>query len=121
MENINIPNFIAIESDLLLDKNLSSTDKIAYAIICALSNNRDCACYATNKYICKLLHIKERQLRNCLNHLKQCNYVIITFIKNKRLIKPTINKFLENRKNANNQTQEFFEFFDYDWLNNDEI
>lgn len=46
----NIPVFVVVESDLLLDKKLTSTEKLLYGIICALSTNKEGACYAHSNY-----------------------------------------------------------------------
>lgn len=112
----NIPAFVAIESDVLLDKSLTNTDKIVYGVIGALSNNKYCACYATNEYICQLVNVEKRQLKYCLKNLKKYNYIIVEITKNKRLIKPTVNRFLQERRHSNNNTND--DVFYYDWLNN---
>lgn len=104
--------FIALETDVLLDKRLTSTEKILYSIICALSNNNTKCCYAKNKYISSLANINERQLQYCLKHLKELNLITVEFNQNIRKITPTINKFLEFRKNKIKN----IDLFDYDWL-----
>lgn len=121
MININnIPNFIIIEKDILIDSRLSDKEKIVYSLICSLSNNKKKCCYANNKYICNLSNIKIRQLQNILNHLKELKYIIIHKKNNKRIITPTINKFLNERNNFNFDDN-FDDLFDYEnnWI--DEI
>lgn len=121
MININnIPNFIIIEKDILIDSRLSDKEKIVYSLICSLSNNKNKSCFANNKYICNLSNIKIRQLQNILNHLKELKYIIIHKKNNKRIITPTINKFLNERNNFNFDDN-FDDLFDYDnnWI--DEI
>lgn len=108
-----LPVFVALETDVLLDKQLTSTEKILYSIICALANNSTKCCYASNNYICKLINLNKRQLIYCLNKLKKLNYISITIIHgNKRKIKPTINNFLEIR----NKKMKNIQIIDYDWL-----
>lgn len=116
----NIPNFIIIEKDILIDSRLSDKEKIVYSLICSLSNNKNKSCFANNKYICNLSNIKIRQLQNILNHLKELKYIIIHKKNNKRIITPTINKFLNERNNFNFDDN-FDDLFDYDnnWI--DEI
>ena len=97
----NIPNFIIIEKDILIDKRLSDKEKIVYSIICSLSNNIQKSCYANNKYLCNLSNIKKRQLQNILLHLKELNYIVINENNQKRIITPTINRFLKERNNFN--------------------
>ncbi len=105
--------FIALETDVLLDKRLTSTEKILYSIICALSNNNTKCCYAKNEYICKLINLKERQLKYSLKKLKELNYIKVEIRNgNKRKITTTVNKFLEYRQS---RTQNI-ELFDFDWL-----
>lgn len=108
-----LPVFVALETDVLLDQRLTSTEKILYSIICALANNTTKCCYASNKYICRLINLNKRQLVYCLNKLKQLNYISVTIINgNKRKITPTINKFLEIR----NEKIKNIQLIDYDWL-----
>ena len=109
-----LPVFIAIETDVLLDKRLTSTEKILYSIICALANNTTKSCFANNKYICKLINLNKRQLVYCLNKLKKLNYITVVIKDgNKRQITPTINSFLSLR----NEKIKNIQLIDYDWLN----
>lgn len=121
--NENIPAFVIIESDLLLDDNLTNTDKILYGIICALSTNKESACFAHSDYICKLAQLKPRQLRYCLQKLRKYNYVSIEFKNNRRFIKPVINKFLQNRNRVNQEASKYADskedILDYNWLDED--
>lgn len=112
----NIPIFVVIESDILLDTRLTSTDKILYAVICTLSTNKEHSCFANSEYLCRLLNIHERQLRNCLQHLSKYKYISIKFIKNRRYIKPTINKFLQIRSQRSRNIEQGSIFTDYNWL-----
>lgn len=108
-----LPVFVALETDVLLDKRLTSTEKILYSIICSLANNTTKCCYASNKYICKLINLNKRQLVYCLNKLKELNYIVVEIQNgNKRKITPTINRFLEFR----NLKVQNIQLIDYDWL-----
>lgn len=95
--NFNIPNFIIIEKEILLDKRLTDKEKIVYSLICSLANNNKKCCYARNKYLCELSNLKMRQLQNILNHLKKLKYINIDYINYKRVIIPVINQFLIER------------------------
>lgn len=113
-KNLAISPFIPIDRDVLLNRELNSTDKIVYAIITVLAINSYKGCYAKNKYICELIGINIRQLQYCLSKLKKFNYITIEIKEyNKRIIKPTINKFIENRENENETIKDFV---DYNWL-----
>lgn len=110
---VNISKFIMIEADVLLNRNLSSTDKLVYGVISALTNNRTSECYASTKYLTKIIGIHERQLRECLKRLKKYNYININIINNnKRIITTKISQFVEDRKEENKQ----IELLDYNWL-----
>lgn len=110
---INISKFIMIESDVLLNKNLSSTDKIVYGVISALTNNKTSECYANTKYLTKIIGIHDRQLRYCLKNLKKYNYINISIVNNnKRIITTKISQFVDDRTEDNKQ----LELFDYNWL-----
>lgn len=112
MENIKITKFIVIEADVLLDSNLSNTDKVVYGLINSLSN-RDDNCRASNHYLCKVLHISDRQLRRCLANLLKYNYIDIELVNNnKRRIKTRVSTFIENRATTNNTNN----LIDYNWL-----
>ena len=108
--------FIVIEYDVLDNDKLSNTEKIVYAYIVALSHDKG-YCYSTNEYLCKLTKLKLRQLQYCLANLKRFNYISYSVIKNKRIITPTINSFIDYRE-SNNQNKE--PMYDYDWLNESE-
>ena len=111
-----IPKFIIIESQILLNFNLTPTEKLIYGFITVLCNNKNGGCYANNKYLSRITGLKTRQLQYCLKNLKKYNYITITISNNnKRLIVPTINVFLESRKDNNIAT----DILDYDWLNNE--
>lgn len=110
--------FIVIEYDILLNNNLSHSDKIVYGVISALSQSRG-YCYSTNKHLCELVGIKTRQLNYCLARLKFYSYITVEFENGNRKIIPTIQKFIESRE-SNNKNQNKEPMYDYDWLNESE-
>ena len=112
------PKYYIIEYNVFEDSELTSTDKLVYAIINNFRNSVEFT-YATNKYFARLLNLSERSIQYSLNNLKNKNYIEIYFINNKRMIKsinsPNQNdlmqKKIENDENIN--------FDDYNWLIND--
>lgn len=115
MNEINT-TFCVVEMSVMLDKRLSKTDKLLYGIICALSNNAIHECYASTERLCEVVDIQKRQLQYSLAELVKYNYVSLTRRRGKRYIKPTINKFIEQRRKMKNNKQ--LDIFDtYDWLN----
>lgn len=112
--------FIVIEYDVLDNAELSNAEKLLYGYIVALSQNDQGYCYASTKKLCKLMGLKERQLLYCLATLKKFNYISCTVINNnRRIIKPTINSFIEQRTKDNDAKiqSKKLDLFDYDWLN----
>jgi hypothetical protein len=69
------PNYYAIlEADVRYDKSLSSTAKIIYAEITALTNKSG-YCWATNKYFAELFDISESQVSRIISKLVGCDYI----------------------------------------------
>ena len=113
MNTIIMTNFIQIEADILLNKDLNNTDKVLYGWISALTNNRNNECFANTKYLMKIMNLKERQIRRSLIKLKKYDYIDIEIkSNNKRVITTKLNKFLDQRTKNNKQTQ----LYDYNWL-----
>ena len=104
--------YVVLESDLIFNQRLSDKSKILYSIICLYANNEQGYCYLTYKQLIKLLNVKKRQFYYLLNSLKKEKYITIVKKNNRAYIMPTINKFVEVRKN-----KPIKEIFDYDWLN----
>ena len=110
--------FIVLEYDVLDNDNLTNTEKLLYGYIVALSQNDRGFCFASTQILCELMRLKPRQLKYCLSSLKKYNYISIVIEKNKRYITPTINKFIESRKEENSQK---VDLFDYNWLEEDGV
>lgn len=112
MEVASFPKFIVIEFDVLNNEKLTNTEKILYGFICVLAQNNKSGCFASTQYLCEITKLKPRQLKYCLAHLKELNYIKIKIVKNRRFIVPTINEFIEKRAQANKNIQ----LLDYNWL-----
>ena len=110
--------FIVLEYDVLDNENLTNTEKLLYGYIVALSQNDKGYCFASTQALCELMRLKPRQLKYCLSNLKRYNYISIVIEKNKRYITPSINKFLQQRKEENSQK---VDLFDYNWLEEDGV
>lgn len=123
MKNENIksqlPTWIALEADVIICKNLNSTDKVLYALICALSNNSEKRCSSHNNYFSKVLGITTRQVQRSLMKLKENNLIKIE-IENgfRRYITTSINAYLKYRQAKTKLMSELNkEINSYDWLN----
>ena len=114
------PSYIVVDSSLFLDQRFSSTDKVLYGLIVALSNNDKHKCFATNNYFANALNLKKRQVQNCLNKLRNYCYISIMFENNKRIITTFINKQIEKRDNLNGSKRNQVEIFTYDWINEED-
>ncbi len=109
------PFYVQIESVVLFNEDLSSTDKIVYGIISAFSMNKDGYCYLRYKQIAQYAQIKKRNLYLCIKRLVEKQY-ITRITKNDRVyLMPTTNAFIKMREERkfNNDA------FDYDWLSNE--
>lgn len=120
-ENNNIityPNFYAVlPAKIRYDQDLSSTAKIIYAEITALTN-RNGYCFAKNKYLANIFNLNTRQVSNILRELANKKYIDIEIINNNIRKIYIINN--EELNNNNNTNDERIELFEYDWLNEEE-
>jgi len=113
----NLPNFTVIESQILIDNNITSAEKLLYSYICLLTNNKKLSCFATTKYLSNIFNTSERQIRRYLSNLKKHNYITVRILNgNKREINTTLNTFLENRHSENLKNDNFEDVYEYDWL-----
>lgn len=65
---------VSIPMSILIDKKLSSTDKLVYAMICGLSKkNGDC--WASNAYIASQLDLKKDTVSRVISKLVEIGYV----------------------------------------------
>ena len=117
-EKLKIPVWVALEADVLVCKKLSSTEKVLYGIIAALSNNSQKKCFATNNYFAKILNITPRDVQYCLKKLKRLKFINIEIQSNRRIITTVVNSFLEYRKEKLQlKFSEYQDILEYDWLN----
>jgi len=78
LEELFEPSFYAvIPLQILEDKSLSSTSKLLYGEITALTKKNGC-CSATNKYLAERIGIKEDSIWNNLKQLKDKKYIKIS-------------------------------------------
>lgn len=105
-------NFIVIEGAIYSDSRLTSTDIIVYGIIASLTNNYDHHCYASNSFIAEKRGLSERQVQRSIAKLRQLNYLVVSFERNKRYIYTYLSKKIKERSMNNN-----LDIFQYDWLN----
>lgn len=120
MENINF--YTILESDVILNKNLSSTEKILYSVICLYSNNDKGYCYKSYKQLMEIMNLKSRQFYYCLENLKKIELISIEKNNTRTYIMPKINKmYLEARQRREERQEElkkeYKSIIDYDWLN----
>jgi hypothetical protein len=69
------PNYFAIiPADVRYDKRLSSSEKLMYGEITALSQ-KEGYCWASNRYFAELYVRSERSIRSWIHNLKECGYI----------------------------------------------
>lgn len=71
-----------ITADVMYDKELTSTQKLLFAEITALTNEKG-YCYATNTTLGERFHITDRAVRNALHKLKEQGHITVDITKNK--------------------------------------
>lgn len=116
MENISF--YTILESSVILDKNLSSTEKILYSLICLFSNNKKGYCFKSNNELMEIMNLKHRQFYYCITSLKKYNYIIIKKVNTRTYIMPVINKIYIEAEQKRQERRK--NMFDYDWLNDRE-
>lgn len=72
--------FTAIPSRLLVDKKLSSDEKVLLGQIYMLSNQRG-FCWATNTYFANLNSVTVRSIQKWIKNLEENNYIIVETIR----------------------------------------
>ena len=107
--------FIVLELEILDNDALTSTDKIVYGYIVALSQNKGYT-YIKIEKLAKITHLSVRQLNRCIAKLIYFDYITQNIIKKVRYLQPTINKFIAERE-AKNENK--IQLFDYNWLDDE--
>lgn len=118
INNIKVPIWVCIEADILVSNVLTSTEKVLYALISALSNNDHKKCFATNKYLGSVLDINERNVQYCLKKLKDLKLIDIHLDNNKRTITTTVNSFIDYRQKKVHSSEKN-PILNYNWLEED--
>lgn len=95
--------FIIVPRIVLNDNNLSQTDKLLFGLIVSLTFKKH-YCFASNKYLSKIINVSVRTITNSLSTLKSENYIFIKYEDKKRKIFLNNEKVLQNSssKNAKN-------------------
>ena len=109
--------YVMIESELLIDQRLTSTEKIIYGIISNYSNNDKGYCFLTYRQIAELLNIQKRTLYYAINNLITCDYITKLTTNQRTYLMPTSNLMLKMRKK---DPERFRALFSYNWLEDDE-
>ncbi|NMW84718.1 helix-turn-helix domain-containing protein [Peptoniphilus sp. AGMB00490] len=68
--------YINIPSQIIENKNLSSSSKLLYGELIRLST-KEGYCFASNKYLGELVNKKERTIQKLLKELKESNLIKI--------------------------------------------
>lgn len=71
-----LSTFSVIPTEIIINKELSSTNKLLYAIISSLTNEKG-YCWASNKYLGEMLDISERQIIKNIIKLEKENLIKI--------------------------------------------
>ena len=77
---MNDQGYTVIPDEILLDDQLTSTEKLVLAYILRLSNNEKGYCWATNGCFAKKLNIKKRQIGYIIKKLTNMKRINCTFI-----------------------------------------
>src|SRR5690625_7547701 len=84
------PNYYAIiPASIRYDKKLSSSEKLFYAEITALSNQYG-HCWASNKYFSKLYAVSTSTISSWVSKLKKENHINVEYKKEGKQIKKRI-------------------------------
>lgn len=80
MENSEKPNYYAIlPAEVRYDENLSSTEKLIYAEITALSN-KEGVCWARNQYFADLYNVSQDCIKKAIRNLKLNGYIQVELV-----------------------------------------
>lgn len=107
--------FTIVESSVLLNKNLTNTEKIVYSIISSFSNNKKGYCFLRYNELANYSGIKKRQLYKIINKLEKMNLIVRYNSNNIFYLMPAIN-LLDKNKNKKLIENAFY----YDWLDSDD-
>ena len=88
-------DFIVVPRIVLSDKDLNNTDKLLLGLIVSLTFKEN-YCYASNNYLANNLNASKRTINYSLSNLKEKDYIIIKYDKDKRKIYLNENKILTN-------------------------
>ena len=72
--------YAVIPAEILLDKTLSSTQKLLIALISNLSNHKG-FCYATNKYLGECLNLSSKTISDNISELEKRGIIIRNLIR----------------------------------------
>jgi biotin operon repressor len=96
--------FSVIPTDVMINKEISSTAKVLYGIISSLTNEKG-YCWASNKYLGELIGISERQVSTTVNDLSEIGLIVSDVDKNyKRKI--TLTMKMVGRKKTSRGVEE---------------
>lgn len=115
--------YTIIEASIILDKKISSTEKILYSVICYFSNNEKGYCFKTNKQLIEIMGMCERQFYRCLDNLKNTQYIVSVKNKNRTFLMPRVNKiYIEAKKRHEEKYEQWKKehpngIINIDWLN----
>lgn len=73
--------FSVIPTEIMINKEISSTAKVLYGIISSLTNEKG-YCWASNKYLGGLMSLSERQISTNINNLSSIGLIISDVEKN---------------------------------------
>ncbi len=76
---------IILDDSIVKSNSISSTDKLVYGVIKALSNNLG-YCYASNDYISKKVNLSKRTISKSISNLRKVNYIRVETINYQRNI-----------------------------------
>lgn len=70
-----------IPSEVLLNEELTSTEKLLFGIIANLARSED-GCFAKNEFLAKIMKVHKQSISNNIANLKDKGYLIVEFVQN---------------------------------------
>ncbi len=78
INSLGLPN-IVIPAEILFNEKLSSTEKILFGFLNNLTSNEQGYCWASNKYLSKLINIRPETISSMINKLYKLEYLYIEY------------------------------------------
>ena len=91
--------FSVIPTEIIINKEISSTEKLLYAVISSLTNEKG-YCWASNQYLGDLIGISERHASRSINKLLQEQLIEVDIKDNSKRKITLVNIIVGRTKNV---------------------